>query len=235
MKIIFFAILVISYLCITYVIPNLIQIKQCHNLFSCKYPMIPFYNECAEKLNAFYNINKNDIVLELGGNIGSTSLVIADKLLNSKNLVVIEPSKKAAKILQQNKIKNNNHFSIFKGCLSRVPLYEKKKKLRRTDYIEPTDNPKEGTKPIKTITYKQLQEKFKLQFNTLVIDCEGCYINIFKEFPEILEKIDKILIEWDDKFIEPLFLKHKFKKIDSYHHPFLPKYGVVTYKKKRKK
>ena len=55
---------------------------------------------------------------------------------------------------------------------------------------------------------------------------------MFKEFPEILEKIDKILIEWDDKFIEPLFLKHKFKKIDSYYHPFLPKYGVVTYKKK---
>ncbi len=231
--ILFLAIFVIGYLCVIYIFPNLRQVKNCYDLFYRKYPTIPFYNECGERLNAFYNIDKTDVVLEIGGNIGSTSLIIADKLLNSQNLVVIEPSEKASTILQQNKDKHNHHFSIFKGCLSKVPLYEKKTYWWWFDYLEVTDNPKLqkiGSNPIHTITYQQLQERYKLQFTTLVIDCEGCYQQIFKDFPEILQQVDKILIEWDGEFLEPLLISHKFTKVDSYYHPFLVK-GVATYKK----
>ena len=67
-------------------------------------------------MNAYNNIIETDIVLEIGGNIGSTSLIIADKLSNSKNLVVIEPSKKATKQLRKNKKQHNHNFNIFEGC-----------------------------------------------------------------------------------------------------------------------
>ena len=217
-----------------YLIPNCIQLKQSYQLFKTKYPTIPFYSECGERLNAYHNIEETDVVLEIGGNIGSTSLIIADKLKNSSNLVVIEPSKKAVKELIKNKQKYQFNFHIYEGCLSKKPLFEKKTNILNLSYwmqyTEVTNQSKEATKIINTITFKDLETKFKLRFNTLVIDCEGCYQQIFREFPEILQQVDKILIEWDGVFLEDLLLKHNFHKISYYYHPFLWK-GISTYKK----
>lgn len=230
----FFIIILIVYISLIYIIPNAIQLKKSYDLFHNKYPSIPFYSEYGERLNAYNNIEETDIVLEIGGNIGSTSLIIADKLSNSKNLVVIEPSKKATKQLRKNKKQHNHNFNIFEGCLSKIPLYEKKKSFFNlsywTNYLEVTNDSNKGTHTISTATYKELEELYNLQFNTVVIDCEGCYRQIFNEFPEILKKVDKILIEWDGVFMEDELLKNGFHKIAHYHHPFLLK-GIATYKK----
>ena len=107
----FFIVLLVGYITLFYIIPNVVQLTESYKLFNTKYPSIPFYNEYGERLNAYYNIDKEDVVLEIGGNIGSTSLVIADKLSNTQNLVVIEPSKKAVKELR--KIKNISLILIF--------------------------------------------------------------------------------------------------------------------------
>ena len=231
---IFLSIFCILYNIIFYIIPNIIQLKQCYGLFHKKYPTIPFYKECGERLNAYYNINKSDVVLEIGGNFGSTSLIIADKLEKSSNLVVIEPCEKAIKELKLNKQKYNLPFHIYEGCISKKPLFQKKTNLLNlsywTNYLEVTNQSKEGTKIIETSTIEELENKYNLRFNTLVIDCEGCYQQIFDEFPEILQQVSKILIEWDGVFMEDLLLKHNFHKVSYFYHPFLLK-GISTYKK----
>ena len=76
----------ISYI-LFYILPNFVQLKQSYDLFYKKYPTIPFYKEVGERLNVYHNIEPSDKVLEIGGNIGSTSLIIADKL--NKNIILI--------------------------------------------------------------------------------------------------------------------------------------------------
>src|SRR5579871_5582123 len=48
--------------------------------------------EIPERLAAHKHIDKNDVILEIGGNIGGVSAVIADILKDGSNLVVLEPS-----------------------------------------------------------------------------------------------------------------------------------------------
>jgi len=63
-----------------------------------------------------------------------------------------------------------------------------------------------------------------------VIDCEGCYENIFKYLRKnnLFKNIEKVFIEWDGKFEEYLLERHGFILIDYVKHANLSK-GVRTY------
>ena len=71
---------------------------------------------------------------------------------------------------------------------------------------------------------------YNLIFDTLVIDCEGCYESIFKDGIDSgwLNQIRKIIIEWDGEFMEKLLIDNGFKLIDYKEHSSLPN-GVKTY------
>jgi len=68
--------------------------------------------EIPEQLMVLKHLNKNDIVLELGGSIGRNSCIISNILNDSKNLVTIEPSPYEYKILENNRKLNNFNFKI---------------------------------------------------------------------------------------------------------------------------
>jgi FkbM family methyltransferase len=211
---------------IFYAYPNIKQVKSCRQLFKDKYPTLPYYYECGERLSCYENIYKDDIVLEIGGNMGLCSVIIADNLRDSSNLVVVEPSLKAVKKLNNTKQEYNHKFHIFNGCISKTPLYIKNNYF--LDYVSLTDIEKPDYLKVENLTYNELEKKYNLHFNTLVIDCEGCYTQLFYEFPEILQNVSKILIEWDGKFQEKLFIDQGFYKKNFYRHPFLIN-GVAVY------
>jgi len=52
-----------------------------------------------------------------------------------------------------------------------------------------------GYKWVKTITYDDLKLKYKINFDTLVLDCEGAFYYILMDMPEILENIKLIIME----------------------------------------
>ena len=83
-------------------------------------------------------------------------------------------------------------------------------------------------------TFYEIQEMYGLIFDTLIIDCEGCYENIFIDSVESgwLNQINKISIEWDGKFMEDFLLNNGFKLIDYKEHSSLQN-GVRTYIKKK--
>ena len=51
--------------------------------------------------------------------------------------------------------------------------------------------------PVNVITYNQLKEKYNLNFNVLVIDNEGHFVDMLKNFPNILIGIRLLQIEHD--------------------------------------
>ena len=50
---------------------------------------------------------------------------------------------------------------------------------------------------IETVTYEEFCNKFNLNFNVLVVDCEGCFCDVYESMEEQINNFDKILIEFD--------------------------------------
>lgn len=190
--------------------------------------------EMSERIGIINNLKPNDVVLEIGGNIGGVSEVIASILKNPKNLVVVEPNKKGCEYLQKLMEKNNKIINIFNGVIyDGINKLECEQPASESGYCDCKPNQNSSTI---NKTFLEIENMFKLQFNVLVIDCEGCYENIFNylENKDILKRIDKIFIEWDGKFQENFLEKNNFILVDYIQHPNLDN-GVRTYINKNTK
>lgn len=153
-------------------------------------------DEYPEQFMTICYLNPKDIVLELGGNIGRNTCVIASILDDDKNLVSLESSSVSALQLSYNRMCNGYQFNIENSALSSVPLVQ----CGWTTKVSDVDV--EGYFRIKTITFKELENKYGLKFNTLVADCEGALYQILKDTPEMLEGIEKIIIENDFNYMD---------------------------------
>lgn len=130
-------------------------------------------------------------VLELGGNIGRNSLVIASILGNNLDFVVLECDTGIAAQLTENRDLNHFTFSIEPSALSKRPLIQK-----GWDTIV-SDTVLDGYKPVSCITYHDLVAKYNIDFDTLVADCEGALYYILQDMPEMLDHICLIIMEND--------------------------------------
>jgi FkbM family methyltransferase len=131
-------------------------------------------------------------ILEIGGNIGRNSLIIA-RLLNSKqyNLVTLESNLEIADQLKENRDANQLQFHIETSALSKRNLIQK-----GWDTL-PSDMLQEGYSWVNTMTLDEIQTKYNIVFDTLVLDCEGAFYYILMDMPEILANINLIIMEND--------------------------------------
>lgn len=140
-------------------------------------------------------------VLEIGTSIGRSSIVISSILNDDTQFVTLETCEKNAKQACENRDANGRHFHIVNAALSLQPLYQVYSNW--TCYTEQ----KENSFPVKLCTLDDLR-KYNIEFDTLVLDCEGAFYNIIYEFPSILDNIKLIIVENDYDTIE------KKRKID---------------------
>ncbi len=170
------------------------SIEEVHSGLQLRYGS--FQEELPEQKMAFRYLTGNEKVLELGGNIGRNSLVIASILNkyskgNDKNLVVMESCNNISSQLNENKIINNLNFYIESSALS-------KKKLIQKDWTTiPSDIILDGYFPVNVIDFETLEAKYKIKFDTLILDCEGAFYYILQDMPEILNNINLIIMEND--------------------------------------
>jgi FkbM family methyltransferase len=136
-------------------------------------------------------IERENKVLEIGGNIGRNSLIISSLLENSRNHVVLESDPIIANQLLENRDINNLHFHIVPAALSKRPLIQKDWDTMISDVVLP------GYKRINTIGYDELKETYDIAFDTIVADCEGALYYILQDFPEILNGVNLIIMEND--------------------------------------
>lgn len=154
-----------------------------------------FSEEYPEQLMSAMYLPSDAKVLELGGNVGRNSCVIAAILNDSRNLVTLESCKKDAKKLQENRDINGFQFHIEVSALS------KKKLVQSGWYTIPSDIDLPGYIRVDIISFNELQEKYEIEFDTLVADCEGALYYILRDDPQILENINLVIIEND--FLNP--------------------------------
>ena len=154
-----------------------------------------FKEELPEQKMVVQYFTGKEKVLEIGSNIGRNSLVIASILREYTNndFVTLESDTNIAGQLRENRDKNNFQFHIENSALSKRSLIQQGwvTKENRDRYIP------DGWKNVQTITLEELRKKYNIQFDTLVLDCEGALYYILMDMPEILDGISLIIMEND--------------------------------------
>jgi FkbM family methyltransferase len=176
-----------------------------------------FYEEYPEQLFVTKYLTGNEKVLELGGNIGRNSMIIAYILnkCNNNNFVTLETNSDYCNILKYQRDNNNLEFHIENSALS-------KRELIQRDWITiPSNDVLSGWSRINTITYNELLLKYTIEFDTLVIDCEGAFFQILLDMGELLKNIKLIIMEndytelWQKQCVDYILKLNGFSIIDS--------------------
>jgi FkbM family methyltransferase len=168
-----------------------------------------FNEELPEQIMVVRYLTGNEKVLEIGGNIGRNSLIIAS-ILGNNNLVTLESDINIAKQLAENRDLNNFNFHIEPSALSNRKLIQK-----GWDTI-PSDTLIDGYNWVNTITLESLKNKYNIEFDTLVLDCEGAFYYILMDMPEILNNINLIIMENDyhdinkKNYVDEILKKNSF-------------------------
>lgn len=169
-----------------------------------------FRDELPEQKMAVRYLQGHEKVLEIGGNIGRNTLIIASILNDSKFLVSMESDQHIAQQLEENRALNNLNFHVENSALSKRKLIQK-----GWDTV-PSDVLHNGYKWVNIISLDELKSKYNIQFDTLVLDCEGAFYYILMDMPEILENINLIIMENDycnishKEYIDDILTKNQF-------------------------
>jgi len=160
-------------------------------------------------------VETGDTVVDIGANIGVFSVLAAKKAFKG-NVFVYEPNKENYKVLIKNKYLNklNNLFVSNLAVTGRGGYIDffisKLNDGAHSIYI--TDS-KNSTK-VKSITLKDIFDMNNLKrINYLKIDAEGAeYDILLKTPPEVIRKVDKIVLEYHDY----LNHDHDYKDLKEY-------------------
>ena len=148
------------------------------------------FNEVDEQFLVTCVIEPEDVVLEIGARYGTVSCAINKQLADQTKQVSVEPDPTVWNALEVNKRNNHCEYHIFKGVISK-----KKKTIVKSGYGTTTkDDPLSS---IPNLTFDELQKKYKLEFNVLVVDCEGCLEGLLDENPGILDNMRLVMFEQD--------------------------------------
>jgi FkbM family methyltransferase len=167
-------------------------------------------DEIPEQKMVVRYLTGNEKVLEIGGNIGRNTMVIAS-IVDNANMVTLECDPTISKQLTENRDLNNFKFNIECAALSNRKLIQK-----GWDTM-PSDTLLDGFSWVNTITLDNLKNKYNIAFDTLVLDCEGAFYYILIDMPQILDNIHLIIMEndyWDishKQYIDDVLLKNNFK------------------------
>lgn len=165
------------------------KLNDIHSKLKLKYGSL--IEEFPEQKMVVNYLTGKEKVLEIGGNIGRNSCVIASILEDTSNFVSLESDINIANQLSENRDLNNFKFFIESSALSHRKLIQKGWETLPSDIL------KDGYNWVNTITFNELKTKYQIDFDTLVLDCEGAFYYILMDMPEILNNINLIIMEND--------------------------------------
>lgn len=152
-----------------------------------------------------YEINEDDIVIDIGGNIGTFSILAASHAKKGK-VFSFEPMPDNYNLLKEN-IRLNRVRNIYPACFGvldkkkRVEFFINSKDTGGHSINEISNEPRNKKIIIKCIALKDIFDKNNIKnCNFLKLDCEGAEYPILLNLPkEYFKKIDKIAMEYHTK------------------------------------
>lgn len=168
--------------------------------------------EFPEQGMAMRFLTGKEKVLEIGANVGRNSLMI-QSILSNPDFVTLESDAGIASQLQENRDANDMYFHIEASALSKRKLIQRGWDTIVSDVILPDYH------AVQTITLDELRNKYKIAFDTLVLDCEGAFYYILTDMPDILDNINLVIMENDyyeeahKKFIDDMLTIKGLKRV----------------------
>lgn len=185
------------------------ELREIHNKLKLNYGK--FEDELPEQRLTYMYLTGNEKVLEIGSNIGRNSVFIGNILKNNNNnFVTLESDSDIVRAVIINRDLNGMTFHIENSALS------KRKLIQRGWDTMPSDKLIEGFKWVNTITFDEVKNKYNIDFDTLILDCEGAFYYILMDMPEILDNIKLIIMEndyWDfskKQYVNDVLIKNNF-------------------------
>jgi len=164
-----------------------------------------FGTEIPEQVLSIKFLTGNEKILELGSNIGRNTFVMAFILnkSNNCNLVSLESNSDIYQKLVENKEGTGLNCFLENAALSKRNLIQEIDTSSSSGWeTVVSDVVTEGYQKVNTITFDELEKKYNITFDTLVLDCEGAFYYILLDMPEILNNINLIIMENDYHDIE---------------------------------
>lgn len=208
------------------------KIKHQNNVFSIpRKKTSPFFlgsfyfigSEEDEILAINKYLNKEAIVLELGGCLGFVSCYLNSKLNFPENHVVLEGNPNLIPYLKKNKDDNNCKFIIINKIISN----EKQNTfyIGKSIHSSSTRKKSDNKHLIEGISILQLQKELSLNFDTLIMDIEGGEYELFNttDFSKLsiktlifeLHDFNRVLNSTQVAHIYHILNEHNFQYIET--------------------
>jgi FkbM family methyltransferase len=178
------------------------------------------YNECYT-LDINFDIYKDDIVFDIGANIGIFSIYAY--LKGAKAVYSFEPIEEYYEYFLKNIHRNNIDISKINIFLYAISDVDTKQIINISDCNEGHTlffkNPNENSKrDIQVHTLRYVIDNLKIkQIDLLKIDCEGCEGNIINSIDEFTaKKIKKVVMEYHNSIsiLKRDEIKEKLRKLN---------------------
>lgn len=152
--------------------------------------------EMVEQTLSVEFLQGNEICLELGGCIGRNTIVAAECLDRGGQIFSIESNPELFKELKINIHKSKlENIHVLDTPISKNRIIVKN---WNSQIINTTDIIPKGWTEVATQTLDQVKQECRISsFNTLIIDCEGAFYHILKDFKNIMNDVTKVFIEND--------------------------------------
>jgi FkbM family methyltransferase len=149
--------------------------------------------EWDEWIMASLLVRPGSAILELGARWGTTSCFLAQFQNNSGRTVAVEPQADAHDLLLHNRETHHCNFYVLKGLVGDQPL-----RFQPGGYGSRTSMQAEGPL-VPNVPFAELEAFVGFQFDTLLLDCEGCIQDVLplEEHQPMLQNIALILMEED--------------------------------------
>lgn len=172
-------------------------------------------DEWVEQHNTVEFLRPDAKVLELGSGFGRNTMMISCVLSDESNFVTLECNPQSVETLRVNRSTNGFRFHIEPAALS----YRKLMYSPELALTIPGTELQDGYQWINTITFEEINEKYGIEFDTLVADCEGALYYILQDNPAMLENISTVILEADYRLpgqkaaVEELFDRYGLQKV----------------------
>lgn len=161
--------------------------------------VLPGRYENEERSDVTRFLNPLSKVLEVGARFGTVSCTVNALLSDKQSQVSIEADKTVIEAFRKNRNSTNSKFHLIHGTLSSKPnklifaghgIFGGTRRFRSVQSLSDSDS------DIPHVTYDEIRTRYFVP-DTLISDCEGAYVEFLEEFPEILDDVRMIFIEWD--------------------------------------
>ena len=154
-------------------------------------------HEFAEQVLLFRYLRGNDCVLELGANIGCSSIVINKLLKEPFNHVCLEPIPQIFKVLKKNLSANGASCSALEGYIGDVPNLPFRPFGHNLTASRQVHSGSHSVVLPRCYTLEEAQSYVGKPFSVLFADCEGCLPGVIESFPALLEGLRLLIYESD--------------------------------------